>query len=241
MPKLGVNIDHVATLREARGESYPDPVAAALICEAAGADSIVAHLREDRRHIQDRDVVDLRRRLSGRFNLEMGLAREIVSIACDLMPDQVTLVPERRQEVTTEGGLDVMGLGPRGLGQIRRLQKTGIEISVFVDPVKRQIRHVHELGIPVIELHTGAYANARGAARQARELAKLREASRYARDLGLVVNAGHGLTYENTAAVAKIPGLHELNIGHSIISHAVIVGLRQAVVEMRRLAKGGGR
>lgn len=239
MPLLGVNIDHVATIRQARREFDPDPVKAALICQKAGADSIVAHLREDRRHINDKDVVRLRKELSIRFNLEMSIAPEIVDFACRLKPVQATLVPERRQELTTEGGLDVVGQFKRLKTACAKMQAKGIELSLFIAPDKAQIDKTVELGVGIIELHTGCYALAKTPALVKKELKKLTVMSAYARTCGLVVNSGHGLKYDNTNPIAMIPGMHELNIGHSIISYAVFVGLDQAVREMRKIARGG--
>ncbi len=235
MPKLGVNIDHVATLRQARRAIEPDPVWAASICELAGCDSIVVHLREDRRHIQDRDVEILRKTVRTRLNLEMSINKEIVGIARRIRPDQATLVPEKRQELTTEGGLDVKG----NLGQVKKavggLTIKGIAVSLFIDPDKLQIEASKKAGVNIIELHTGNYAEAKSGAEIKHELNKLREAVNFGKKLGLVVNAGHGLTYQNVATVAKIPGIEELNIGHSIISRAVLVGLDRAVREMKEL------
>ncbi len=240
MPLLGVNIDHVATLRQARRCDYPDPVSAALICEKAGADSIVAHLREDRRHINDNDVVRLRKELSIRFNLEMSLAPGIVDIACRLKPVQATLVPERRQEITTEGGLDVVAQARRLKASCARMQDKGTAISLFIDPEKEQIDKTLELGIGIIEFHTGAYALAPTKAARDRELKKLTAMTAYARKFGLEVNVGHGLHYQNTRAVALIKGIHELNIGHAIISYAIDTGLFQAVKDMLALARVNG-
>ncbi len=240
MPLLGVNIDHVATLRQARRCAYPDPVSAALICEKAGADSIVAHLREDRRHINDDDVIRLRKELSVRFNLEMSIAPGIVDIACRLRPVQVTLVPERRQEVTTEGGLDVVAQFKRLKASCARMRDKGIAISLFIDPEKQQIDKTLELGIGIIEFHTGAYALAPTKTARDRELKALAAMTAYARKSGLVVNVGHGLHYQNTRAVAVINGIHELNIGHSIIAHAIDTGLYQAVKDMLALARVNG-
>ena len=233
MPKLGVNIDHIATLRQARGEKDPDPVAAARICEKAGADSIVVHLREDRRHIHEQDVRKLRATVTKRLNLEMSLNPQIVKIAAAIKPDEATLVPEKRAELTTEGGLDVI----RHFNRIKRavaiLHKKNIRVSLFIDPVKTQIKKAKETGTGIIELHTGRYAL--GKRPKNAELKKLRDMTRYARSLGLTVNAGHGLKYHNTKAVAAIPGIRELNIGHSIISRAAFVGLDQAVREMKKI------
>ena len=232
MPKLGVNIDHVATLRQARRETDPDPIEAARLCQEAGAHSIVAHLREDRRHIQDMDVVLLRKSMRGKFNLEMSAAEEIVRIALQIKPDQATLVPERRQEVTTEGGLDVVSYRKRLMSVCGRLQQNGITVSLFIDPDQRQIDASRSLNVPMIELHTGAYARAFARRSQAKELAKIKAMTSYAHRGGLIVNAGHGLNYHNTAAIAHIKGIKELNIGHAIISRALTVGLKQAVKEM---------
>ena len=238
MPKLGVNIDHVATLRQARGGIEPDPVLAARIVESAGADSIVIHLREDRRHIQDRDLKILRKIVTTRLNLEMSVAKEIIDIALKIKPDQATLVPERRQELTTEGGLDVIRFKSRISETITRLKSKGILVSLFIDPVKKQIRCAKDIRADSIELHTGKYANAKNKKIQNKYFKELVAATNYAKEIGLVVNAGHGLNYQNTKAVAEIPGIEELNIGHSIISYAVFKGLYQAVCEMRQLAEG---
>ncbi|MDP2654501.1 MAG: pyridoxine 5'-phosphate synthase [Candidatus Omnitrophota bacterium] len=238
MPKLGVNIDHVATLRQARREFDPDPVAAARICEQAGADSIVCHLREDRRHINDDDVRRLRRAVTTRLNLEMSLNPGILDVACALRPDEATIVPERRQEVTTEGGLDVIRHRTKVGQAFRRLHAKGITVSLFIAPNEQQIRVTHALGIGMIELHTGHYALAKTRQNRSRELSKLKAMTGYARSLGITVNAGHGLNYINTRPVAMIPGMEELNIGHSIISYAVFAGLARAVREMKKLSSG---
>jgi len=235
MPKLGVNIDHVATLRQARGESDPDPIEAARICEHAGADSIVAHLREDRRHINEKDVRRLRRTIKTRLNLEMSLNESIVRIAASIKPDEATLVPEKRQEITTEGGLDVIRHFRRICKTVDTLQKKNIKVSLFIDPIKKQIQKAHESRATIIEIHTGRYDHATTKAAQRRELTKIKEMTAYAQSLGLTVNAGHGLKYHNTKSIAHIPGIEELNIGHSIISHAVFVGLAQAVKEMKNI------
>ncbi len=237
MALLGVNIDHVATLRQARRESDPDPVNAALICQRAGADSIVAHLREDRRHINDNDIKQLKQKLSIRFNLEMSIAPQIVDIACQLKPEQVTLVPERRQELTTEGGLDVIAHFKRLKDACARLNDKGATISLFIAPDKAQIDQTIALGIKIIELHTGSYAQAKTIAARTKELKKIVQMTHYAHTHGLIVNAGHGLKYDNTTPIAQIPGMHELNIGHSIISYAISVGLANAVKEMKKLAQ----
>lgn len=240
MLKLGVNIDHVATLREARyrgralGE--PDPVAAALICEAAGAHGITAHLREDRRHIQDRDVWKLREVIRTRLNLEMANAPQIIGIALRLKPDIVCLVPERRQEVTTEGGLDVAG-NPAALTETRqRINDAGIEVSLFISPEPAQIEAAAAVGSQFIELHTGSFAESFGDKMQREaELRRLIDGANQARALGLKVNAGHGLNYQNLLSLHRVPHLVELNIGHSIVSRSIAVGLEMAVKEMLRL------
>lgn len=232
MPNLGVNIDHIATLRQARGGTEPDPVLAARVCEAAGCDSIVAHLREDRRHIQDRDLYILRKTVRTRLNMEMSIAVQIIAFALDLVPDQATLVPERRQELTTEGGLDCVKYGKRITSAVDKLQGRGIDVSLFIDPVQRQIRAARETGAEFIELHTGEYSNAKNARERKIRLKKLIDATRYAVSIGLRVNAGHGLDYNNVHDVARIEGIEELNIGHSIISRAAFVGLDKAVREM---------
>ncbi len=232
MAKLGVNIDHVATLRQARRETAPDPVLAALICEQAGAESIIAHLREDRRHINDKDIRKLRQVVQTRFNLEMSMNKKIVEIALAVKPDQATLVPEWRQEITTEGGLDVV----RNFSRLRQvtelLTRKNIVVSLFIDPVVEQIEQAKRLGVDTIEFHTGCYARAKTKSTIEREFRQLAHMSAYAKELGFTVNAGHGLNYENAKSVARIPGMLELNIGHSIISRAVFVGLENAVREM---------
>lgn len=237
MPKLGVNIDHVATVRQARRAIEPDPVWAASICEFAGCDSIVAHLREDRRHIQDRDIEILKAVLRARFNLEMSINKEIVDIARRIKPDQATLVPEKRMELTTEGGLDVKKNFKKIKPAVEKLKEKGIAVSLFIDPDKFQIEASGKIGVGMIELHTGNYADAKTEAAANRELGRLKEAVNFGLAMGLVVNAGHGLNYQNVVPVAKIPGVEELNIGHSIISRAVIVGIFRAVQEMRELIK----
>lgn len=237
MIKLGVNIDHVATLRQARRAYEPSPLAAARLCIAGGCDSIVCHLREDRRHINDTDVAALRKSLDTRLNLEMSVSPEIVRIACRLKPDQATLVPERRQEITTEGGLDVMANRARVERVIEALTNRDIAVSLFVDPSKEQIDASIRAGARIIELHTGEYANAKTPAARKRHLTILKYATAYSVNMGLEVNAGHGLTYTNVKPVARIIGINELNIGHSIISRSVFVGLKQAVEEMRRLVR----
>ena len=236
MPTLGVNIDHVASLRELRRGQEPDPVYAARVCEAAGAESIVVHLREDRRHIKDRDLLLLRKTVKTKLNLEMSLAQEIVTIACHVRPDQATLVPERRQELTTEGGLDVAGNLTRVRGTVAKLARAGIEVSLFIDPAKIQIDAARKSGARIIELHTGKYADAKNAAQREKYFRELKRAALHASHQRMVVNAGHGLDYNNVSRIAKIKGLHELNIGYSIICRALFVGLSQAVREMRALA-----
>lgn len=241
--KLGVNIDHVATIREARyrgrTEGEPSPVEAALICEATGAHGITAHLREDRRHIQDRDVLELRQRIKTRLNLEMGNAPEIVEFALKVQPDIVCLVPERRQEVTTEGGLDVVGQFVSLSETVRRMKDAGIEVSMFIAPEPAQVEASARMGAQFIELHTGSYAEQfhRKRERQA-EIERLIAAAKQAHDLGLRVNAGHGLNCENVALLHIVPHLVELNIGHSIVSRAVFVGLEAAVKEMLTAMEG---
>ncbi|KFF50439.1 pyridoxine 5'-phosphate synthase [Gammaproteobacteria bacterium MFB021] len=236
--QLGVNIDHIATLRQARGTRYPDPVQAALLAEEAGADGITLHLREDRRHIQERDVELIAAVLNTRMNLEMAVTEEMISLAERLRPADVCLVPEKREELTTEGGLDVIGGRDAIADACRRLAAAGCRVSLFIDPEPDQIAAAQAVGAPVIELHTGAYAEAQGDARGV-EYARLAAAAELASELGLVVNAGHGLHYHNVEAIAAIPGIHELNIGHSIIARALFVGLKEAVAEMKRLMVAG--
>jgi pyridoxine 5-phosphate synthase len=231
---LGVNVDHVATIRQARRVSYPDPLYAALIAEQSGADSITIHLREDRRHIQDHDVRRARDALQTRLNLEMAASDEMVRIACEVRPPDCCLVPERRAEVTTEGGLDVAGQESALKDVCERLAERGIRVSLFIDPERHQLDAARRIGAPVVELHTGAYAEAQGE-RQARELTRLQDAARYAATLGLTVHAGHGLHYHNVQPIAAIPEIVELNIGHSIVARAVMDGIASAVREMKRL------
>jgi len=235
LPTLGLNIDHIATIRQARRTVEPDPVTAAAIAELAGADGITVHLREDRRHIQDRDVRLLRQTVRTRLNLEMGATPEMVSIALEIKPDYVTLVPENRQEITTEGGLDVVGMGDRLVKIVDRLQTANIPVSLFVDADPPQLEAAATMGAKFVELHTGSYANAKNEIDLARELEVIIDGSELAISLGLRLNAGHGLTYWNTSSIAKISGMEELNIGHSIISRAVLVGLDRAVREMKTL------
>lgn len=232
---LGVNIDHVATLRQARGTAYPSIVEAAALAEAAGADSITVHLREDRRHIQDHDVAELLPRLNTRLNLEMAVTAEMLEIACRLKPADCCLVPEQRQELTTEGGLDVAGNAGAITAACRQLLDAGIRVSLFVDPDPAQIDAAGKTGVPAVELHTGNYADARDAGSAAAELERIRATAEYAREQGLIVNAGHGLNYDNVSAVAALQPIVELNIGHAIIAQAVFTGLGAAVSEMKRL------
>jgi pyridoxine 5-phosphate synthase len=233
---LGVNIDHVATLRQARRARYPDPLYAALLAEEAGADSITLHLREDRRHIQDRDVFAMRGALQTRMNLEMAVTDEMIRIALSVGPQDCCLVPESRAEVTTEGGLDVKRLGARTADAVTALGASGIRVSLFIDPDPAQIEAARRAAAPVIELHTGAYAEATGAAR-AREFERLRGAAKAAAALGLTVNAGHGLNYHNVEPIAAIAEIVELNIGHSIIARSVVDGLARAVRDMKELMR----
>lgn len=232
---LGVNVDHVATLRQARGTRFPDPVMAAWVAEQAGADSITVHLREDRRHIQERDIELLARTLQTRMNLEMALAEPVLRLAEALRPADCCLVPERREELTTEGGLDVAGDVARVREAVARLAGAGIRVAPFIDPDPRQIEACAAAGAPVVELHTGCYADAPDDGLRARELARLREAACHAAGLGLEVHAGHGLHYHNVQAVAAIAEVVELNIGHAIISRAVFAGMHDAVASMKKL------
>jgi len=236
---LGVNVDHIATLRQARGTDYPDPVRAALAAEAAGADGITVHLREDRRHIQDRDVRILGDVLSTKLNLEMAVTDEMLAIACDLAPPDVCLVPERRAELTTEGGLDVAGEPQRYHDAVARLSAAGIRVSLFIDPEPAQVAAAADVGAPVIELHTGRYADAITGETKNNEYKRLEESSNKANELGIVLNAGHGLNYDNVSGVLGLPGLTELNIGHAIVAEAVFVGIEQAVRRMKALLLKG--
>jgi len=231
---LGVNIDHIATLRQARGTRYPDPVQAAIVAEEAGADGITIHLREDRRHIQERDVRLVAEVLQTRMNLEMAVTDEMLRFAEEIRPAHICLVPERREELTTEGGLDVAGNAARIQAAVERMAAMGSEVSLFIDPDPRQIEAAKHAGAPVIELHTGHYADTEGQA-QVDALERLRDGCNYARKLGLVVNAGHGLHYHNVEPIAAIAGMNELNIGHAIIARALFSGLAGAVREMREL------
>ncbi len=237
MALLGVNIDHVATVRQARRTYEPDPAWAAALAEIGGADGITIHLREDRRHIIDRDVRVLRETVHVKLNLEMAFIDEIAALACEVQPEQVTLVPERREEVTTEGGLDVVAHRERAGETIKRLQQAGIEVSLFLDPDPKQIAVADQLGADGVELHTGAYSLAKGEQRR-HELELLREAGSAIVTAGMVLHAGHGLNYQNVRPVAEIPHMCELNIGHSIVARAIMVGMEQAVREMKRLIAG---
>jgi len=239
MPELGVNIDHVATVRQARRTFEPDPVWAAALAELGGADAITIHLREDRRHIQDRDLHILRQTVTCKLNLEMACAEEIVQIACQVRPDQATLVPERREEITTEGGLDVVAHEAQVAEVVRRLQNAGISASLFLDPDARQIDAAARLRADAVELHTGQYALARPGRQRGEQLETLRQAAAQVRGLGLALHAGHGLTYHNVRPIAEIEDVHELNIGHSIVARAVMVGMVRAVREMKRLVSIG--
>ncbi len=228
--RLYINIDHVATLRQARRGSVPDPIEAALACEAAGADGITAHLREDRRHIQDADVERLKKSVRTYFNLEMACVAEMLELARRLKPQQVTLVPERREEITTEGGLDITSEPSRIRNSVESLSDAGIRVSLFIDPTRAAVEQSKKLGVPAIELHTGSYSHQPDSEKT---IEALRDSARRAADLGLAVHAGHGLTVRNVGPVAAIPEIEELNIGHSIISRALFVGLDRAVKEMR--------
>ncbi|MCK4648918.1 pyridoxine 5'-phosphate synthase [bacterium] len=236
MVRLGVNVDHVATVRQARRASEPDPLEAALLAQEAGADSIIVHLREDRRHIQDRDVKVLRKKVK-RLNLEMAVTEEILKIACKIRPDQATLVPEKRQELTTEGGLDVAGNLKKISKAVTRLKKKRTLVSLFVDPDLRQVKASAETGAQMVELHTGCYAEAKSKKKKDEELKRIVKTARKARELGLEVSAGHGITYRNVSRIVKIPEIEELNIGHNIIARAVMVGMKEAVKEMLNLMR----
>ena len=237
MIRLGVNIDHVATLRQARGTRFPDPVQAAIEAEQAGADAITLHLREDRRHIQERDVELLSSILQTRMNLEMAVTEEMVAYAVRLMPAECCLVPERRQELTTEGGLDVVTHEKKISAACARLAEAGVRVSLFVDAEAAQIDTALRCGAPVIEIHTGRYADAPGADERGAELARIGLGVQQGLDLGLQVNAGHGLNYHNVQAIAAIPGIAELNIGHAIVARALFSGLQESVREMKRLMR----
>lgn len=239
MPELMVNIDHVATLREARGIYYPDPVFAAGIAEMAGASGIIIHLREDRRHIKDRDLAILRKVVRTKLNLEMAATPEMTKIASEIKPDMITLVPEKRQELTTEGGLDVIRFTAKIEKVITAMKKKGIAVSLFVDPVETQIKTSAKIGADMIEIHTGKYSDAVTAKGRMAELKKVVKATSMGKELGLGVNAGHGLHYHNVREIAVIPGIDELSIGHSIIARAIFVGLDRAVRDMLELIKTG--
>jgi pyridoxine 5-phosphate synthase len=235
MPRLGVNIDHVATIREARKIAYPDPVEAALMCQDAGADSIVCHLREDRRHIQTKDLYNLKKALKIRLNLEMAISEEIIDIALDAGPGQATIVPEKRRELTTEGGVDVLAEKNRLKKALDRMERGGIDVSLFIDPDAKQIKASRELGARMVELHTGRYADARNKSDTKKEFLSLEKAAGLARKIGLKVFAGHGLNYENTRPLRSIEEIEEYNIGHSIVARAIFAGLGKAVREMKEL------
>jgi pyridoxine 5-phosphate synthase len=238
MALLGVNIDHIATIREIRHGIYPEPLFAASICEAAGADSIVIHLREDRRHIKDSDLYILKKAVKTKLNLEMSLADDIVDIACKVKPDQSTFVPEKRQELTTEGGLDVKSNFKRISCALNKLKKQNIEVSLFIDPDKAQVSYAKKTGAESIELHTGRFANAKNKKEQDKYLKELKVAAGFANKLGLHVFAGHGLDYNNVQKVASIKEIEEFNIGYSIVCRAALVGLERAVKEMKALING---
>lgn len=234
MAELGVNIDHVATVRQARRTYEPDPVWAATLAELGGADGITIHLREDRRHIQDRDLTVLRETVTVKLNLELACVAEILKLACSVVPDQATLVPEKREEVTTEGGLDIVSNRDTVARALSQLRDAGVVVSLFLDPDPSQIEVAAQLGAHAVELHTGQYALAKGEQQQA-ELAKLANAGKQITDLGMILHAGHGLNYQNVKPVAAITSMHELNIGHSIVARAVMVGMERAVREMKAL------
>lgn len=237
MIHLGVNIDHIATVREARGEGNPDLYEAAHVVESAGADGITIHLREDRRHIQDHDLKTLRKRIKTRLNLEMALSQEIIKIALKVKPDQITLVPEKREELTTEGGLNVLKYEKKIKQVVTCFHKKNIRVSLFIDPVLSHVRKSESLGADAIELHTGSYAHAFRRAKAEGHIKKLQKAAVLAHQLGLSVYAGHGLDYKNVGCICNIPHMSELNIGHSIVSRALFVGLKQAVKEMKKAIK----
>ncbi len=235
MPLLGVNIDHVATVRQARRTNEPDPVWAAALAEMGGADGITLHLREDRRHISDRDLRILRETVTVKLNLEMACEAEILGIACEVKPDQATLVPEKREEITTEGGLDICGQRDRVARAVEQLRKAGVSVSLFLDPDPRQIEAAAAVGADAVELHTGQYALALPGPAQEKELANIKQMGALIVQAGLTLHAGHGLTYRNVRPVAAIPGMHELNIGHSIVARAIMVGFEEAVRKMKQL------
>ncbi|KID58428.1 pyridoxine 5'-phosphate synthase [Pseudoalteromonas luteoviolacea CPMOR-1] len=232
---LGVNVDHIATLRQARGTSYPDPAHAAAVAEHAGADGITIHLREDRRHIQDRDVYVMAKTIQTRMNLEIAVTDEMLDIACEVKPEYVCLVPEKREELTTEGGLDVIGNQQKVAEAVEKLSAAGIKVSLFIDADKAQIDAAKATQAPYIEIHTGAYADAESDSEQSAELERIREGVQYADSIGIIVNAGHGLHYHNVKPIAQMPEIYELNIGHAIIARAAIDGLEKAVRDMKRI------
>jgi pyridoxine 5-phosphate synthase len=237
---LGVNIDHIATIRQARGTTrYPDPVQAAMVAEEGGADGITLHLREDRRHIQVRDVRLIKEVILTRMNFEMAVTEEMLDFADEIRPEHVCLVPEKRTEVTTEGGLSVIGHEEKLSPAIKRLQEMGSEVSIFIDADCQQIQAAFDLGVSTIEIHTGAYADAHCAAVRYQELMRIEKAAYFAHDLGMKVNAGHGLSYQNVKPIANIEILHELNIGHAIVARAFFTGLKQAVIDMKQLMLEG--
>jgi len=238
---LGVNIDHVATIRQARGTRYPEPIQAALVAEQAGADGITLHLREDRRHIQERDVELFRDALQTRMNLEAAATPDMVAIACRVRPADCCLVPERREELTTEGGLDVVGQRAQLIDVCAALTDAGVRVSLFIDAAPAQLEAAKAVGAPVVEIHTGHYADAVGPAARARELERVRQAAAFGLEIGLQVNAGHGLDYHNVKAIAAIPGVRELNIGHAIIARAIFSGLDQAVRDMKAIMTDAAR
>ncbi len=241
MIELGVNIDHVATLRQARGTRYPSPIEAALLAETAGADAITLHLREDRRHIQDRDVEVLREVMRTRMNLELAVTDAMIDFALRIKPHDVCLVPERRQELTTEGGLDVIAQRAKIATAVARLGAAGIRVSLFIDPDLQQIQAAKSVEAPVIEIHTGAYAEAEQRQARAAALTRIRDAAQHAQSIGLVVNAGHGLHYHNVGPIAALAQVRELNIGHAIVAHALFVGWQAAVREMKQLMNAAAR
>jgi len=237
--KLGINVDRVATLRQARNDvAYPDPAVAALLAEYSGCDSIVVHLREDRRHIKERDVIFIKEAIKIPLNLEMSTSKSIVDFACKIVPQYATLVPEKRQELTTEGGLDLIKNKQKVSGVVKRLKKAGIRVSLFIDPAKKQIKIAKELGVNFIEINTGAFSSAKTKAIANKELKKISEAAKFSKNEGFSVAAGHGLDYENLAEIVKIGEIEELNIGHSIICRSVFIGINQAIDEMISLIKG---
>lgn len=232
---LGVNVDHIATLRQARGTTYPEPAHAASVAEHAGADGITIHLREDRRHIQDRDVAVMKQTIQTRMNLEIAVTEEMIAIAIETKPEYVCLVPEKREELTTEGGLDVFGNQEKIADAVKRLTEAGIKVSLFVDADEKQLKACSYVGAPYIEIHTGAYADAENDQEQLAELNRIRDGVAFASELDLIVNAGHGLNYHNVKPIAAIKEIYELNIGHAIIARAAIDGLEKAVRDMKRL------